>query len=164
MSKKLIKKYSHKGIIVDTNILLLYIIGKYDKNFIESFKRTQKYVKDDFELLKAFISKFKVIIITPNVLTEVHNLANQSGEKRMVEINAVFKDCVNSILNEKYVDSKKIINDTLFGKLELTDVSIEIIAREGYLVLTDDFKMSQVLNSKKIDALNFNHLRYESWK
>lgn len=46
-----------------------------------------------------------------------------------------------------------------FGKFGLTDAGIYEVARGNYLVLTDDFKLSQHMLSRHIEAINFNHLR-----
>ena len=35
-----IPKYKHKGLLVDTNLLLLYLIGELEPRLISRFKRT----------------------------------------------------------------------------------------------------------------------------
>ena len=51
-----------------------------------------------------------------------------------------------------------------FIKFGLTDSSIAQLAEGGHLVLTDDFRLSQFLNSKGHAVLNFNHVRVLGWK
>jgi len=41
----------------------------------------------------------------------------------------------------------------------LTDSSILLAARNGFLILTDDFPLSNFLASEGLDVINFNHLR-----
>jgi hypothetical protein len=58
-------KYKSKGILIDTNLLLLLLVGFYDENLIAKFKRTSKYSKEDFQIIRNFILHFEKIIITP---------------------------------------------------------------------------------------------------
>ncbi len=46
-----------------------------------------------------------------------------------------------------------------FPKLGLTDSAILHLAKDKYLVLTDDFTLCQFLQKAGIDVLNFNHIR-----
>ena len=52
-------KHRPEGLIVDTNILILFLVGSYDSNLIEHFKALQEsgkdYSSDDFELLKEIL-------------------------------------------------------------------------------------------------------------
>lgn len=68
---KLIQKYKQKGILIDTSILLLYIVGSFDINLIRTFKRTQMFSENDFKIVPKFIDYFELKITTPHVLTEV---------------------------------------------------------------------------------------------
>ena len=43
------------------------------------------------------------------------------------------------------------------------DTGILRLARGKYLVLTDDFRLSQYLQKMEIDVLNFNHIRPLGW-
>ena len=48
---RLIQKYSTKGIIVDTNLLLFYLIGEIDLRRIKNFHRTKEFAEEDFYTL-----------------------------------------------------------------------------------------------------------------
>lgn len=41
-------RYRQKGILVDTNILLLWFVGAVNRDRISQFKRTQKFSPEDF--------------------------------------------------------------------------------------------------------------------
>lgn len=47
----LLAKYSTKGILIDTNIFLLYLIGSVNRKRISRFKRTIQFVPEDYDLL-----------------------------------------------------------------------------------------------------------------
>jgi len=73
----LLESYRKKGILVDTNILLLYFVGSVNPKRISQFKRTNQFNVDDFELLIQILGYFQKIVTTPNILTEVSNLIGQ---------------------------------------------------------------------------------------
>lgn len=68
------------SLFIDTNLLLVLLIGALDLGHVERFKRTKPYTRNDDELLLAFIGEFERLITTPNILTEVSNLAGQLSE------------------------------------------------------------------------------------
>jgi len=39
------------GLLVDTNLLVLFTVGSVNRNRIETFKRTRQYSKGDYDLL-----------------------------------------------------------------------------------------------------------------
>ena len=50
-------------------------MGNFQPARITTFKRTQQFVEEDFQLLRLLLGYFDKIITTPNILTEVSNLA-----------------------------------------------------------------------------------------
>jgi len=62
------------------------------------------------------------------------------------------------VLQEEYVPSAAALANR-WARFGLTDAAIATIAKNGYLVLTDDFPLSQGLQNEGIESLNFNHLR-----
>jgi rRNA-processing protein FCF1 len=161
--KRLISLYCEKGILIDTNILLLYFIGRCDPKQIQKFKRTRQFTIEDFDLLLSLIQNFNKVITTPNILTEVSSLSGQLGEPFKIEFFTNFMREI-SILEEHYVQSQDAINVEEFIKVGLTDACIFDLSKDSYLVLTDDFRLSQYLQKKNIDVINFNHIRPLGWQ
>lgn len=154
----LMQKHRSRGLVVDTNLLLVYLVGLCDPSLIGNFKRTQQFDRDDFHIMQAFLGKFARIISTPGIVTEVNSLANQLAIAHKPRFFGVFKSQL-AILDEKYVPSRQASEHVYFGKSGLTDSAIMTIASEGLLVLTDDFKLTGYLDLLHIDYLNFNHIR-----
>ncbi len=71
---ELIRKYKHKGLLIDTNSALLYLVGSFDPSLIRNHSRTSKYSEDDFDKVSKFIEFFVEMITTPHVLAEISNL------------------------------------------------------------------------------------------
>lgn len=72
----LTKKYQKKGILIDTNLLILLLVGSFNENLISNFKRTINYTVEDYKYLKTFLLGFDKHFYTPNILTEITNLTD----------------------------------------------------------------------------------------
>ena len=158
----LIQRHQSRGILVDSNILLLFFMGGFDRELIPRFKRTQQFVPEDYDLLTRLLSRFSSVITTPNILSEVNSLSGQLGEPVKTQYFDVFAQGI-SVLDERYVASSDVAQLDQFPKLGLTDTGILHLARNEYLVLTDDFRLAQHLAEAGIAVLNFNQLRPRGW-
>jgi hypothetical protein len=47
-ARALIEKHRSKGVLVDTNLLVLLLVGSINKRRIPEFKRTQSFTIEDF--------------------------------------------------------------------------------------------------------------------
>jgi hypothetical protein len=154
----LFAKYRNKGILIDTNIFLLYLVGSVNRERISKFKRTMQFEAEDYDTLLQIVSNFTEIITTPNILTEVNSLANQLGEPERSKCCQLFAILITQV-KEEYLNSNDVAQQFFFAKFGLTDSGITQLAKDKYLVLTDDFKLSLFLLAQGIDTINFNHLR-----
>lgn len=154
----LLSRYYTKGIIIDTNILLLYLVGSVNRERISRFKRTQQFISEDYDRLLEILENFQKIIITPNILTEVNSLANQLGEPEKTQCLIKFTLLISQI-TEEYIESVAVASHNVFFRFGLTDCGIMLLAEDKYLVLTDDLKLYLYLKAIGIDTVNFNNLR-----
>lgn len=160
--KSLIERYRRNGLLIDTNLLLLFFIGLFDTQKLSSFKCVQKFTVDDYLLLVEFSNRFERIVTTPNILTEVSNLSGQVNGKLKQNYFATFATKID-LLDECYVQSTEVGRAPEFVQFGITDVGIQQLANKTYLVLTDDFRLSQYLQSQSIDTINFAHLQNYEW-
>lgn len=161
--EQLISTYAHKGLLIDTNILLLYYVGHVNRERIVRFKRTKQFLPDEYDLLVAFTQAFKKLVTTPNILTEVSNFVNQLKEPERAQCYALLAKSTE-VIQESYLPSLEVVKQGWgFQKYGLTDCGLLTLARDKYLVLTDDLKIASYLQSQDVAAVNFNHLRQLSW-
>ena len=160
--ERLLKRYRSKGLLVDTNLLLLLTIGRCDPGLIKAFKRTEKYDLKDFGLLVRLAGMFRKHVTTPHVLTEISNLATSLPDHIRP---AYFASLVSQFeaYSEEPVPFATVGRMDMFVKFGVTDSAISHIARNKYLVLTDDFPLANFLQKQKQDVINFNHLRQMAW-
>ena len=68
-----------KRIILDTNLLLLLVVGLTDPALIGKHKRTRSFEVTDYDLLVNVLSGYNEIVVTPHILTETSNLLSQTA-------------------------------------------------------------------------------------
>ncbi len=78
----LLAKYRAKGVLVDTNLLVLYLVGTVNRRRILNFKRTGDFTIGDYDLLCRLIGWFGRVTSTPHVFSQVSDLADLSGSMR----------------------------------------------------------------------------------
>lgn len=159
---KQLQVYSSLGVVIDSNLLLLLFLGSFERRQIAINGRLARFSEGDYDLLIGLLERFKHIVTTPNILTEVSNLSNAIPESQRDAYFASFAARL-TLLDEEHVVSATAL-ESRWAKFGLTDAVIAAIAKNRYLVLTDDFRLSQSLQSDGIDALNFNHLRDAYWQ
>lgn len=154
-----IRKYSRNGILLDTNLLLLFLIGAYDIRYIREFKRTCMYDSDDYEWIEIYTGYFSNIFVTPQILAEVWNFA----EKIRTDLfSSFFETSVKklTLLKENYVEKDIILSDYDLRYIGVTDISVIHTAKKtSCLVLTDDLRAYSFFLKNDIDVININHLR-----
>jgi len=110
---------------------------------------------------------FSKVITTPNILTEVSNLAARLKDQTtgklkhtvLEQLRAVFAERIE-VVQEEYVESRLASHDTHFGKVGLTDAAIVKVGLDRKcLVLTDDAALAQILSDRNVDVMNFNAIR-----
>lgn len=66
-----------KNLVLDTNLIVLLVVGFTDENLIKRHKRTRIFTAEDFVLLKILIEQNPKIVTTPHVFAECSNLIRQ---------------------------------------------------------------------------------------
>jgi len=159
-----IQKYSSKGVILDTNLLILYLVGSYDKNNIKKFKRTHSFEIEDFKFIASLLKFFRNIVVTPQILAEISNF---TFEETTPDFSSYFTNAINWLqkTNEKYFHKNDLLPIPCLANIGFTDLTIiEASKNKRLLVLTDDGSLCSFLTSFDCDFINLNHIRGERWK
>ncbi len=155
----LIEKYQAKGLLIDSNLALLYLVGGHDRRLIGDgkYNKLSNYNLDDFSLLVRLKSIFRKTVTTAHVLTEVSNLAcdlpEQTKSACLKKFHSTFVE-----IDELPVASMEAAQWQGFHFLGLTDSGLALVSSE-YLIVTDDARLVKKMNDAGLEALNFNHLR-----
>ena len=95
------------GLLIDTNLLVLYTVGTVNQSRIENFKRTSQYSEQDYGLLLRVIPKITPLYTVAHVMAEVSNLTDLSGAERFLARH-VLKEML-SILQEPEMPSARAV-------------------------------------------------------
>ena len=155
-------RYRSRGLLIDSNLLLVYFVAQFDPELVGRFERTSAFSREGVILLGNFITSFQKLLTTPNILTEVSNLSNKLPENIRSEY---FRSTTAQIgkLDETYLASSAVSQMPEFARFGLTDAAIAGVAKNNCLVLTDDFRLSNFLRNEGQDVVNFNHILQSSW-
>lgn len=148
-----------KGLLIDTNLLVLWVIGTLGANRISDHNLTSNYTAEDYQLLISFIERFRSIVVTPNILTEASNLLEKDSYKGQQALTILQN--IAQAVNEVFNTSIQLMTDyqKSYLKFGLSDSSIYCLAKQNYLILTDDLKLCYYLQGQGLLAINFNNLR-----
>ena len=125
------------GILIDTNLLVLFVVGRVNRARIETFKRTRQYTLADYNLLVWALAQFTVVYTVPHILAEVSNLTDLAGFEGF--------------------HARRILRQERLG---LVDAVIGEAARAHHCgVLTDDFALYQLLSRESVSVVSFSQLR-----
>jgi hypothetical protein len=153
---------TRSGLLIDANLLVLFVVGTVNLGRLEDFKRTRKYNKGDYQLLLRVMERLKPWYTLAHVMAEVSNLSDLSG-RELLQARQVLKETL-AVLREPAMASEHAAQNGLYVRLGLVDAAIATLARENKCaVLTDDFDLYVALSREGIAALNFSHLQASSW-
>lgn len=155
----LVQRFRQKGLVFDSNLLLLYLVGLHDPGLIGDgkYNRLSKYVLEDFQILVRFRALFSRAATTPHILTELSNLANDFPESIKIKCFASFQTSFAQ-LDELHLPSRQAVQRPEFRFLGLTDCILAELT-PNFLVVSDDARLVNNLLQSGLESLNFNHLR-----
>ena len=111
------------AVVIDTNLLVLLIVGIASPSYIARHKRLQAYTRQDFLLLTDFLSRARRVVVTPNTVTETSNLARQIAEPARSHIHRVLHAFLQTS-EEVYVASKTAANHAALLRLDVADAAL----------------------------------------
>lgn len=146
-----------KRLLLDTNLLVLLVVGVISPTCIARHRRLREYSIDDFLLLGSIVARAKQLLTTPNILSETSNLSSQIAEPWRSRIASGLARLIERH-EEIYLASTVATTRSEFVRLGLTD-SVTLALCENASLLTVDLELYLAASRAGHDAQNFNHLR-----
>ncbi len=148
-----------KNLLLDANLLTVYIVSQLGNGEIEKNKKTRNYTTEDAYLLCEFISSFRAIVTTPHVLTETANLLDWIKDEHRKKVFSYLTNFIQQV-DEYYLQAKQICPSPAFLRLGLTDAMlIELCQQQDLVLLTADLPLYHFAIGQNLSAINFHHLR-----
>lgn len=150
---------SGRRLLIDTNILLLMVVGHTNPDQIARFKRTRnRFDREDYDRLLDFMRSFEMAVTTPHILAEASNLLSSFHGPMLHKTRAILAKTIH-VATEHFDPARGLVTRPEFHFLGLTDVAIIHAATPETTVLTDDAILASALFSLGIRVHNFNQLR-----
>lgn len=144
-------------LLLDTNLLVLLIVGSASRTFIPFHKRTRAYTIDDYILLGTFVSA-TTLVTTPNILSETSNLIRQFGDPHRSQVIDVFAAFSHEV-EEVYIPSADAVRGREFRRFGLTDAAILSTLSGDVTLVTDDLDLYMAAALAGQRVINFAHER-----
>jgi len=152
--------------ILDTNLLLLLLVGVCDKNFLSQHSCTEKYTSEDYDLLVKVLRYFEAeIIITPHVLAEFSDLSRRDiKEPRLNYYLSRVAEKLKSY-REEHISLERLLNTKvhLLALYGFPDISlIEAAKKTSAVLITDDIGLGAYATSCLIPNVSFSAVQANS--
>lgn len=148
------------AVAIDSNLLLLLVVGMASREYIRKHKRLQEFTADDYDLLQEQLSVATEVIVTPNTPTETSNLIDHIADPARKHIYDLLRDLLrSSSSSEVYIPSQSAAERPELPRLGLTDCALLDVCSGGTPLITVDLKLYLAAIAAGDKALNFNHLR-----
>jgi hypothetical protein len=141
-------RYGHTDshLILDTNVLLLFLIGTYDPNYIESCclmkDNGANYTKEHFDLIKKILGCFLFkVTITPQILSEVYSLSKKIDSPRFQNYFIKLIEQLKKF-EEHHIKLEVLLSNVGLVNFGFTDLSlVETAKQKQYVILTDEWRL-----------------------
>lgn len=146
------------GLLIDSNLLVLLVVGSVNRDRIPRFKRTSQYTSVDWDLLSGVLAQFAKRYTLPHVLTEVSALSDLRGPE-LDQARSVLLRIIGET-RELQLSSAEACSSAIYFRLGLTDAAIAQAAKlYACSVLTNDAPLYAELASRGVFVALFDHLR-----
>lgn len=145
-------------LLLDTNVLVLFIVGLIRPEEIGKAKRVQEFDRDDFDLIAHWASQTREHISTAHVLAETSNFIG-SGHQEITKGACEALGAYVANLTEIPFPAKGIVSTEEYRSLGLTDAAVFLLSERNTRVISTDFHLCNRLAAKGVDAINPRHFR-----
>lgn len=154
-----------RAILVDTNMLILLVVGLTSPARIATHKRlrSKSYEVADFAILTALVRQYDAIARTSHVLAETSNLAAQVSEPLRTAIRRRLGALAIEIAEHEHAPrAADVVRNPLYLRLGLTDAAIATLTDRVSAIVTDDLDLYLALSAQAaagVEIFYFTYLR-----
>jgi hypothetical protein len=153
LEERLFAQYCGKSLLLDSNLLLVFVTGASDPRLFGRFKRVSSYTLQDYELLVRLLGAFMVLLTTPHSLPE-----NSKADWFQRFAILLQSEGMTPGLREHWMSACELAKTPEFVEFGITDAALARLSSEA-LILTEDRRLSGTLRARGVSVLNFNDIR-----
>jgi len=148
---------ARRTVVVDSNLLLLLVVGLWNPRAIAVHKRLSAHTYADFLELSRFLSSFHTVVTTAHVLAEVSNLAGfatgATREAILLQLASVIKT-----LDERAIPATVVSSQPEFKVFGITDAALSLLCAD-MLLLTEDGRLARHLQLRGFSAWTLDQVK-----
>lgn len=146
-------------IILDTNLLVVLIVGMVDRRLVGQHRRTRAFTPESFDFLLDMVLGAEQVVVTPHVLAETSNLLGQDDDPRCRALREKLREMIG-MYPERHVAALELSKHADYLRLGIADCGILSAVREDAVLVTDDLPLYLTSAAQHPErTLNFTHLR-----
>lgn len=147
-----------RPIIVDTQLLVLLVVGATDASLIAQHRRTLSYTRGDFHFLLDSLGNAPRFLFCPHVAAEASNLIGQHREPDRSVMMHVLRALLNNA-SEARITCGEAMAQAEYVPLGMADAAQLALYRDDAVLLTDDEKLYRAASARGAAALYFREER-----
>lgn len=152
---------TRRTIILDTNLVVLLVVGTTGPKYLEAHKAVRSlFINGDFEVLQHAIAQSDGIKVSPHTLAEASNFLRQIADPYKTDIGRVFQAAIGQ-LSEEYIESAIAAARPEFLRHGLADMISLELASDNSVVLSTDGRLCHEIRRAGRVAVNFSQYREE---
>lgn len=167
-----VSRYRPEGLIIDTNILIVFLIGNYDRSFMDGCgivnNTDRKYTSSDIGLLKTIFRRFNKLVLMPQVIAELSNIAITKpnfGDRHLPYLESVISFLKKTDEGHQEYSclwgmELKTLKD--FGFTDMT--MFEFAKKTGMPILTDEHMLYGYSLAKGVPVIKFQHIKNQQYQ
>jgi hypothetical protein len=146
-------------VVLDANLLLLWIVGSTGRHLIARHRRLHPaYQPGHFDLLLDLLGPFEAVVVAPHALAELWNLIGEdkAGKDTVrAAIIATARSAIGTFI-EVHHPAKDLVARDDIGWLGLSDVAqLSVAAKAGHVLLSVDGPLCYRAAQLGITAVSF---------
>ncbi len=151
---------SARVLLLDTNTLLLLLVGALDPSLLTVHKKLAAFTRRDFDLLLEILRRFGRLATTPHVLAETTNHLQMVKEPHRTRLMVLLTGAIPE-MQELQEAAAHLVKSPVFERLGLTDTAVAHHAADKALTVgTTDAELYAHLQALEVDVFNIHHYRY----
>jgi hypothetical protein len=148
-----------RKIVIDANLLLLWVCGTANLNLIEKQRRLYpRYKVEHFNFLIGTLSEFGTFIVTPHSLAELWNLIGERKDRYDMDYDSVFRVAQTFLSSnlEVYTPAVDLLKNPKVAWLGLSDVAqIDAAVANSASLISSDGLLCHEARLQAVDAYSF---------
>jgi len=146
--------FPRKRLLLDTNLLLLWLVARTNPRVLFEFKRVQNFTYSDIVLLREIAARYGEHVTTPHLLSETSNFVEQAPSHRREMLTAELRDYIHET-HEVYHPAILLSDSPQFVTFGLSDSALFELGSD-VVAVTTDYHLATAIATAGGDSIYFS--------